>query len=581
MKRVLLCLFVVPILWGAAQLRGEPASPAVSVPAIGQVVGDFTLKTNYGREWTLSESSDKSVIAIVFLGTECPLAKLYGPRLQQLQDEFEDRGVQFVGINSNSQDSLTELTGYVQRHQIKFPMLKDIGNVVADAMDARRTPEAFVLDQDRKIRYHGRIDDQYGVGYSRDKVVHGELSDAIEDLLAGREVAKPQSKPIGCHIGRVKKNAVSGSVTYTRDVAPILNARCVSCHREGEIAPFTLTSYDDILGWEDTIMEVIDDGRMPPWSANPAHGRFANDARLTQQEKDTVFAWIDGGMPKGDLADLPAPPEFTDGWQIPKPDQVLTMRDDPFQVPAEGVVDYQRFIVDPGWETDKYIVAAEARPENRSVVHHIVVYVLEPGARRTDLRKVLAAYAPGSPPLVLPEGVAMKIRAGSKLLFEMHYTPNGTACTDLSYAGVSFTDADSVEREMQGQVAINHRFRIPPQAKQHEVIAHYGSRRDQLLISMSPHMHLRGSAFRYEARYPDGDTEILLDVPQYDFNWQLKYVLETPKLLPKGTVVTCTATYDNSPENLTNPDPTRTVSWGDQSWDEMMIGFMEFIPPKS
>ena len=425
---------------------------------VGQRVADFTLDNCYGKAVSLEEFADRELVVLAFLGTECPLAKLYGPRLNQIQTEFGDRGVQIIGINSNKQDSLTELAAYTHRHDLAFPMLKDVGNELADRLDAERTPEVFLLGKDRTVRYHGRIDDQYGVGYSREKTVKRELVKAIEELLAGNEVSVPSTEPTGCHIGRVKKAEPSGSITFSKHIAPILNARCVTCHREGELAPFTLTSYQDVLGWEDTILEVIEDNRMPPWSADPAHGTFANDARLSEKEKDLLFQWVENGMPEGDAADLPEPPKFTTGWKIPKPDEIIRMRETPFEVPAEGVVDYKKFVVDPGWDEDKYISAAEARPQNASVVHHILVYVIPPGSRRTGLGSTLAGYAPGALPMNFGNGIAIRIPANSKLLFEMHYTPNGTKQTDLSYAGVCFVDKKDVKHVLNGRLSVATRF---------------------------------------------------------------------------------------------------------------------------
>jgi peroxiredoxin len=562
------CLFGVPTFVMAAESRES---------VIDKTVADFTLDNCYGKPVSLSDFGDRKLVVIAFLGTECPLAKLYGPRLSELQQRFTEDLV-ILGVNANTQDSMTELAAYVRRYELNFPVLKDVGNRVADAMRAERTPEVFLLDQQRVVRYHGRIDDQYGVGYSRDRKYRSDLEVAIEELLQGRQVSIPETDIVGCYIGRVSEVEPSGEITFNKHIAPIFNARCVSCHREQEIAPFTLTSYDDVLGWEDTILEVIDDNRMPPWFANPEHGKFSNDARLTPEEKQLIATWVENGMPEGDPGDLPEPPKFTLGWKIPEPDQVFQMRDQPFVVPAEGVVDYKRFVVDPGWTEDKYIYAAEARPQNRSVVHHILVYVIPPGSRRQDLRQVLVGYAPGGLPVLMEDGVALHVAAGSKLLFEMHYTPNGYEQSDLSYAGVCFVDKSKVKRLLRGEVAINGRFRIPPGEPNHEVFAQYFARSDQSLLSMTPHMHLRGKAFRYTARYPDGKTEILLDVPNYDFNWQLKYTLESPKHLPQGTVIECRAVYDNSEKNLSNPDPSKSVGWGDQSWNEMMIGFMDTIP---
>ncbi|TWT54932.1 Thiol-disulfide oxidoreductase ResA [Rubripirellula amarantea] len=547
-------------------------------PSLGKRIESFTLDNCYGKPVTLSDFESSSAIVIVFLGTECPLAKLYGPRLNEIQRQYADRGLQVIGINSNKQDSLSEVVAYVHRHEITFPMLKDPANRVADAMNAQRTPEAFLLDRDYTVRYHGRIDDQYGVGYSKERAPEPELSLAIEALLAGSPIATPTTEVVGCHIGRVKDVEPIGDVTFTKDIAPIFNAKCVNCHREGEIAPFVLSRYEDVLGWEDTILEVIADNRMPPWYADPAHGSFANDARLTDHQRELITTWVDNGMPEGDVEDLPASPRFAVGWQMPQPDQIIKMNDKPFSVPAEGVVDYQHFVVDPGWTEDKYIVASEARPDQQSVVHHILVYVIPPGDNRRDFQQVLAGYAPGTPPLDLHDGIAMEVKAGSKLMFEMHYTPNGSQVDDLSYIGIRFTEKSKVRKRLQGRAALNHEFEIPAGAVNHTVTASYVSKANESLISMSPHMHLRGKSFRFDALFPDGREETLLNVPQYDFNWQLKYILEQPITLPKGTKVMCTAVFDNSLGNVTNPDPTVPVRWGDQSFEEMMIGFMETVP---
>jgi hypothetical protein len=459
-------------------------------------------------------------------------------------------------------------------------LLKDVGNKVADQFGAERTPEVFLLDEQRQVRYHGRIDDQYGVGFSRDKAERQDLAVAIEELLAGKDVSVPQTDVVGCHIGRVSKLEPTGDITYTNQISRLFNKRCVECHRDGEIAPFTLTSYDDIIGWEDTILEVISDNRMPPWFANPEHGSFSNDARLSKEEKELLRQWVENGMPEGDSAALPPPPKFVEGWRIPEPDQVFYMRDEPFHVQAEGTISYQHFTVDPGWDEDKYISAAEARPDNKSVVHHILVYVLPPGhgRRGPGLDSVLVGYAPGSLPVELEDGVALKVPAGSKLLFQMHYTPNGYAQQDRSFAGVKFMNEADVKQLIKGRIAINTKFQIPAHEDNHVVTSNYRSPRDELLVSMTPHMHLRGKSFRFAATYPDGKQEILLDVPKYDFNWQLKYILDQPKLLPRGTTIQCTAAYDNSDANPVNPDPSRPVRWGDQSWEEMMIGFIDVIP---
>ncbi|HCS51557.1 MAG TPA: thiol-disulfide isomerase [Planctomycetaceae bacterium] len=542
---------------------------------------NFMLPTHRGVNWSLSEVPADHLVVVAFLGTECPLARLYGQRLQELQTEFQDRGVVVVGIDANVQDSLTEIIAFVARHHLTIPILKDTGNRVADQFEAERTPEVFLLDQNREIRYRGRIDDQYLVGLSREAEQKRDLAIAIEEVLDGREVSVPETKAIGCHIGRISRVEPQGDVTYSNQIARIFNQHCVECHRAGEVAPFVLTSYEDILGWEETILEVIAENRMPPWFANPEHGKFANDCRLSDQEKTLLETWVQNGMPEGDPVELPEPPEFVKGWRIPEPDQVIAMSDDEFSVPAQGVVDYQYFTVDPGWTEDKYICATEARPDNIPVVHHIVVYVVPPGSEEKNAhgRYMLVGYAPGSLPQILNDGVAIPVVAGSKLIFEMHYTPNGREQLDRSYIGLKFMKKQDVKKILGGGHAINTKFEIPPGADHHTVTAEYRSPRDQLLLQLTPHMHLRGKAFRFEANYPDGSKEILLDVPHYNFNWQLNYKLAEPKRIPKGTRILCTAAYNNSESNLVNPDPTATVRWGDQSWNEMMIGFMSFVEP--
>ena len=554
-------------------------SPATTTRTAASPIKDFTLRDYHGQERSLEEFRDAEVVVVAFLGAECPLARLYGRRLNELQKEFGDSSVKFIGVNSNRQDSMTELAGYARAQQVDFPLLKDPGNKVADQFGAQRTPHVFVLDRRRAIRYSGAVDDQYGIGFQRKKPTKRHLAEAISDLLNNQPVATATTAVVGCQIGRVPKTEPTGEVTYTKDIAPIFNRRCVECHRAGEIAPFPLVEYDDVMGWEDMIVEVISENRMPPWLANPAHGEFKNDSRLTDAEKDLINTWVKNGSPKGNEADLPAAPEFAEGWRYRQPDQVIHMNDKAFDVPADGVVDYEYYVVDPKWEEDKYIVAAEARPGNRAVVHHIIAYLIDPGVdpREDRDRRMLVGYAPGSPPTVVGEGLAIHVPAGSKLLFEMHYTPNGVAQSDLSYIGVTFTDREKVRNVVNGRAAINHKFAIPPHAEDYEVVAKYKSREDELLLRMMPHMHLRGKAFRYEAIYPDDRREVLLDVPAYDFNWQLSYELARPKLLPKGTRIVCTAHYNNSASNRSNPDPSAEVEWGQQSWEEMMIGFFDVV----
>ncbi len=552
--------------------------------ALPTPVPDFELRDHRGAVRRLSDWRENTLVVVAFLGTECPLAQLYAPRLKELAQVYGSRGVAFVGINANQNDSVTAISHYAAEHQLPFPILKDVGNTVADRFGAERTPEVFVLDERRVIRYRGRIDDQYGVGVHRPAATRADLAIALDKLLAGKPVGIARTEAAGCRIGRVPRAAQQGPVTYCRDVAPILQKHCVGCHRPGEIAPFSLTTYQQAAGWAPMMREVLEEGRMPPWHANPRYGHFANDSRLPDAEKQRLFAWIDGGCPEGNPADLPPAPTFTEGWSIPKPDVVLTMAQ-PFTVPASGTIEYQFFELDPGFTEDKWVRAAEVRPGNRVVVHHCTVFLKPPDAKEPTEAGTLGSYclaatAPGTPPLLLPDGMAKRIPAGWHLLFVIHYTPVGTVQQDQTSIGLVLAEPSQVKQEVATKIMMDLDFAIPPHTADYELAQTWQVNEDVLLLSFFPHMHLRGKAFRYEAIYPDGTTEILLDVPHYDFNWQNRYVLAEPKRLPGGTQLRCTAHYDNSAGNLSNPDPSATVHAGLQSWDEMFNGYFEVVRPE-
>ncbi len=374
-SRVRLQAGVLAVLLGTLVPTARAADADSS---IGKKAPEFRLADPAGKQYSLGDLKDSRLVVVLFLGTECPLARLYAPRLNQMAEEYADEKVAFIGIDSNLQDTPEEIAHYASEHGIAFPVLTDPNNVVADAFSAVRTPEVFLLDETRTVRYHGRIDGQYVPGLQKTNNPRSDLTEAIGELLAGREVSQPETEAVGCFIGRVPQ-PTGGEVTYSRQIARVFQNRCVECHREGEIGPFSLTSYEDAIGWGETIREVVNQGRMPPWFADPKIGHFVNDARLSNEEKRQIGAWVDAGCPEGDPQELPTPRVFVDGWNIPEPDLVLNMADEPFRVPAEGVLDYEHFVVDPGFKEDKWMVACEARPGNRSVVHHILVFLQSPG----------------------------------------------------------------------------------------------------------------------------------------------------------------------------------------------------------
>lgn len=574
--------WITAFLFGAIAVAG---SVPIAKDRIGTKVQDFKLRDFRGAERSLGEFADQKAIVIAFLGTECPLAKLYGPRLAELADKYQGKKVAFIGVNSNCQDSAAEIGAFVRAAGIRFPVLKDAGNVIADRLAASRTPEVFLLDQERVVRYWGRIDDRYGIGYTREKKTHDYLEAAIDQLLAGQPIEVAAVESVGCYIGRVKAATGAADVTFSNQIARIFQDRCVECHRPGEIGPFSLSDYSEVAGWADTIAEVVKDGRMPPWHADPRFGHFRNARNLTAEEKELIQKWVAAGAPEGDRSQLPKPKSYVEGWSLPKsPDLVLDIHQQPFVVPAEGVVDYQHIIIDSGFTEDKWIKVSQILPGCPPVVHHVLCFVLPPAGRgrRFDENGLgfLTAYVPGYRPTPCREGMAKHVPAGSKLVFQFHYTPTGKRQEDRSKIGFVFAKPDEITHMVQTVSTANRGLNIPPHAEDYQRESTMGAyKHDLMVLGYSPHMHVRGKSFSYEAIFPDGKREMLLNVPKYDFNWQTNYELVEPKILPPGARVHCVAHWDNSENNPANPDPSQRVHWGDQTWDEMMIGFFDVALP--
>jgi len=543
--------------------------------AIGQTIADFVLPDHKGIKRGLADWKDAKVLVVCFMGTRCPIGNAYVPTLLDLQKDYRAQGVQVIGINPNLSDSDKDIASHVEKYQVSFPVLIDPQQVVADQFDARRTPEVFVLDHRRVVRYRGRIDDRFGYLYKRAKSRRQELKVAIDEVLAGKTVSVATTDPVGCLITRESRLKAQGTITYARHVSRILQNKCAECHHANTAAPFGLTSYDEAKNWSSTIKEAVVQRRMPPWHADPRYGHFSNDMRLTQQEIDTLVGWVDAGAPMGDTCDLPEKREYGDGWVIGKPDAVFKMPRE-YTVQARGTVKYQYFVTPTNFKQDMWVQAAEARPGNRSVVHHIIVYYRKPGTRRRRGLASIVGTAPGEDPEIWPVGIGKKIPAGSELVWQVHYTPTGKQEVDRSELGLIFCKTPP-RRAVRGKAAINVFFRIPPGAGNHRVVSSTRFSRDAELLSLMPHMHLRGKDFLYRAHYPDGKKEILLSVPSYDFNWQHRYRFAKPLRVPAGTRVECVAHFDNSKDNPANPDPKRMVRWGDQTWDEMMIGFINYV----
>ncbi len=581
-------LVMVPAVWKTPPKIDEPTR-----------VRPFTISAVDGTTVELKTTADPSITVICFVGTQCPLAKLYGPRLQQLQDEFRSKHVRVIGIGSNLQDSPAELREFAAAHQLNFPIAKDFDNIIADQLGAKRTPEVFVIDRQLQIRYRGRIDDQYLPGISRPHSSRDDLRIALQQLLAGQTVSVPETDIDGCLIGRVKAangKPATNSVTYASDIARVFHENCVECHRPGEIGPFSLTDYDEAIGWADMIVEVVDAGRMPPWHAAEGNRELANQRVMPESDKQALRDWLAAGTPHGDPAQLPPPPTFVDGWRLPRgPDLVLEMSDRPFVVPAQGTVEYQYFVVDPGFEQDQWIAAAQVVPGNRRVVHHSIVFVRPPDGAAFRGIGWIGAYVPGQGTTPWLPGHARRVPAGSKFVFQQHYTPVGRQQSDVTKVGLLFAEADDVTHELLTLIGIDQDFEIPPRSSEFAVdlrvprLPAHGQ-----LLSAAPHMHWRGKSFRLFARHHGdrhhadrhhGDREVLLEVPRYDFNWQHNYHFKQPIPLEAIDALEATVVFDNSSGNPANPNPDEFVMWGDQTWEEMAVAFfgvaLPLTPPSS
>ena len=582
-----LCLSIV-----LANIATPLQAAEKSTSLVGEKIKSFELTdARTARLVRLGDFKDRKAIVVVFIGTACPINNAQLIELRRLHKEYEKLGVQFVGINSNCQDKAEGIARHARDNEIPFPVLIDRSASGADNFKATRTPEVFVLDAQGIVRYHGRVNDQFDVDVRKLKATTRDLGDALDAIIEGKPVGTPETRVVGCKIARAPKARTEGAITFSKDVCRILQEHCQECHRPGQAAPMALLSYDDASSWAESIREAVDDRRMPPWYADHRFGHFSNDRALSSDEREKLLKWIDDGCPKGDDRDLPEPLKFpADEWKIGKPDRIFEM-EEAYPVPAEapkGGIPYQLFIIDPQIKEDVWVQAAEAKAGAPNVVHHILAFIVPPRERiEPDMpsapfllgvknARVLSGTAPGDMPRVHQPGAAVRIPAGSKIVFQMHYTPNGKAQSDRSSVGVIFARKPP-EREILTIPIYNHRFRIPPGASDFRVDSYFEFSDEGHILSFMPHMHLRGKDFTYKIEYPDGTEETVLSVPHFNFNWQLAYHNREPLKVHKGGKVHCIAHFDNSASNANNPDSTKSVGWGDQTWQEMMVGWMDMV----
>ncbi len=560
--------------------RPPPVSPD------GPRVGDFALLDAGGAYHRLfAESRAKAVVFYVH-GLDCTVARNDIPSLMALRERYRKAGVVFYLLNANSRDDRAALKGEAERLGIDIPILKDESQLVMESLGVMRTGEAILIDPATwTIRYRGPLDDRMSFEAERPRVTEEYLRDAIEDLLDGDPVAAPERPGSGCLIESLA-SAKPTSVSYEREIVPILRAKCISCHRSGGGAPWAMDRYETLKGWSAMMREVIMNRRMPPWHADPEIGAFSPDLSLTVDEKRTLVHWIDAGAPRSGGNDplVAEPPQAHAGWPLGEPDVVIDLP--PQRLPARGVLPYRWLKVPVPVGRDVWVRAAHLKPSDASVMHHGFVFVQYPERLKAEEPRWLegrngffTAHVPGFEAGAFPEGSGQLLPAGGTLVFQLHYVTVGRPKDDRPRLALYFHDRPP-PREYAVAGAANMEIRIPPYARDHREEAVVVFDEDVTLYAFYPHMHYRGSHFRYESHYPDGRVETLLSVPHYSFAWQTVYRLAAPRDLPEGTRIVAKAGFDNSDRNPVNPDPGREVRWGLRDYDEMLVGYVMYTRPR-
>jgi thiol-disulfide isomerase/thioredoxin len=583
------CVLLTALLSLALPCVRSSAQTVKSTTGVAPAPGRW--KDVEGHDYDVAQIAHNKATVFIFASTECPISNIYMPRLSDMARAFKDRGVRFLMIDSNREDSPDALRRYERDRKLPFPVIRDTGTTLADWLSATATPEAVVLDPRGEVCYRGRIDDNQ----DRARVIHNDLREALNALLEGKPVARPRTLTFGCAIFRDTAQPVAAAtgpkVTYARDVAPILDRNCLVCHRTGETAPFALETYQQARTWAAAIRDYTARRLMPPWKAVPGYGDFHDARTLSAAEIDTLARWTAAGAPQGDPKDRPTLPTFPDAqtWSLGKPDQVLQpVR--PYHLAAEGPDVYRNFVLPADFTEDRYVSAMEFKPGNRAVVHHVVLYI-DPSGKSADMDGKEAepgytvpgtgigllgaewgeVWVPGRTPRFMPDGVAVKIPRGAKLVMQVHYHKNGAVQADSTQVALYYAKG-RVDQVMQGAPLINPTFVLKPGNRAQSVALRIKLPTDVHLRTIFPHMHLLGREMRVTATLPDGSKKALIYVKDWDFNWQETYVYKDPVALPKGAIISIEAVYDNSETNPRQTNhPAKEVRWGEQTTDEMCV----------
>lgn len=539
-------------------------------------VDNFTLLDHEGKAHKLYYLSDAEAVVIMVHGNSCPIVRHALTDLRELRDDFQNSNVHFLLLNSVDYDNRESIQEEAEEWDIDFPILDDQAQIVGMGLGLTHTAEVLVIDPtDWSIKYRGPVNDR--LEYERQKAEASEhyVADTLKSMLAGEDVEFRSIAPKGCLINLPDRSNDKTEISYSADVAPTLLENCGGCHVTGGIAPWAMVNYEIVRSFAPTIRQVLREKRMPPWHADPHVGEWKNSRDITPQERQLIVRWIDAGAPRGEGPDpLAEREDILEEWPLGPPDYIVEFPE--YEVQATGVVEYQYFTVDNHMEEDAWLRAVTVVPGDTRVLHHVLMGTISerasnrPGAIWSQL---MGGYAPGTEASGVsgPDNAGLLVRKGTKFRAQMHYTPIGKVVTDKTRVGLYFFD-EPPETIKRSGVVLNTIFEIPPNTKEHRVRSYLTFHRDATLHSLLPHSHYRGKSSKFALEYPDGTREILLSVPNYDFNWQTRYEFVDPVAVPAGARLHHETIYDNSVQNPANPDPERTVPWGQQSWDEMLFG---------
>lgn len=568
----------------AEEVRQAPKLVDPREHRIGQLIEDVEFTDLEGKKGKLSDYADKKALVIAVTNSSCPMCKKFAPTLNKIIGDYAEKDVAFLLLNPMENESADKCRDAVKRYSFSARYIADPAGTLAKALGVDSTADSFVLDSARTLRYRGAVSDQYGFGYNLDAPRVTYLRDAIDAVLADRRLVHPATWAPGCLL-EFEQAKPSGDITWNNRISRIVQDNCQECHRAGENGPFELVTYEDVKGNRSMIKRQVKQRLMPPWFANPEHGDFSNDRSLSDADREDFLSWIDNGCPEGDAKEAPLPRNWQDGWKIGQPDKVFEIPEEN-TVPESGAVPYQYINVETSFDEDRWVQAMEIRPTAPQVVHHVLIFLKYPRNHpraseqpqdRGGLNGYFMGMVPGQGDITFPEGQGKFLPKGATMVFQIHYTTNGEEAVDRTKLGMIFCK-ERPETEITTTGISNVFFEIPAGAANHEVQAVHVVKQNMRLLSLMPHMHVRGKAYKYVAKLPDGTEQVLLDVPRYDFNWQLLYILREPIDLPKGTKIYATGWFDNSDKNPANPDPKKKVRFGEQTWEEMQIGYINWYP---